>query len=64
MTGWWELIVFIVLVAIVSSGGTLLVMSVVNKPSKLKSAPIQSEATSPSAVTAHTDESPAERRAA
>jgi hypothetical protein len=66
MSAWWELIVFVVLVAIVSGGGTLLVTSVVNKPSKARNASIQSEATSQIAGdrTAHRDDTPSKRRAA
>jgi hypothetical protein len=66
MSAWWELIVFVVLVAIVSGGGTLLVTSVVNKPSRARDASIQSEATSQIAGgrTADLDDTPSKRRAA
>jgi hypothetical protein len=66
MSGLWELIVFVVLVAIVSGGGTLLVMSVVNKPTKPRSASTASEATLPIAAdeTADLHDTPGERRAA
>jgi hypothetical protein len=61
----WELIVFVVLVAVVSCGGTLLLTSVVNTPLKLRDAPFD-EATQPRDSDTPIDEadSPAERRAA
>jgi hypothetical protein len=65
MSGWWELIVFVVLVAVVSGGGTLLVMSVINTKPKVRDESIH-EATHRRDFDAPIDEadSPADRRAA